>query len=399
LQEAEDVREIFKIYCEHRTLNRTILALETKGIKSKARPSARDRLVKTGRWTVDSLSFILQNPAYIGKKEVNKSMKDKDQGRLKPWQRYAVVDAAWPAIVDDEIYFNVQNIIEDNKARERSRLHGTKSRIFLASGLLKCGQCAGTLVGSSAHGRNKVHRYYVHSAKKGDVISCIQKRYSANEIENGIGEHLSEILLRAGHFDKIGETIRKSIKIKPEDLKRKKAHLSGELEKVTLGIQRTFKIQAEMDADSEGIKLVAQALQELGRKKKIFLDEIEQLKTAEGLESDLNVAVDDLKDRLEAFKRGWKKASAMNKKALLKNLLWGIVVTPTGLEIEYRLKDGLNSTGFLDSKCASFKTDTTIFDLNDYSHLRPPPASASSEVDNREIQKLQVVGNGSESRT
>lgn len=41
-----------------------------------------------------------------------------------------------------------------------------------------------------------------------------------------------------------------------------------EIDKTSLAIKRTFKLQAEMDADSDGIKLVAQELHELGRKRK-----------------------------------------------------------------------------------------------------------------------------------
>lgn len=397
--EAEQVRELFKLYLEHRTLSRTIAALETKEIKPKARPSRRNRLVEEGRWTTDSLNFVLQNPAYIGKKEVNKVAKDKDQSRLKPWQRYSIVEASWPAIVSEETFNAVQEVIQENKEKERNRLSTSERRIFIASQLLKCSECGGTLVGSSAHGRNKVHRYYVHSHKPGDVIKCAYKRYSADEIEQAIADHLCDMLLQAGHFNKVGEAIRQSVSVKPEEIKRRKARVSEEIKKLTLAIQRTFKIQAEMDVDSDGIKLVAQELQELGRKKKILADEMEQLKATENQCDDVEDAVDDLKERVEAFKRGWRKATPMAKKSLLKDLIWGIVVTQKGLSVEFRLKHGLNSSGFLDSKSTTFKTDSTVIDLAEHRRTNPRPADARSEDHNGDVEKLQVEGNGRACRT
>lgn len=241
---------------------------------------------------------------------------------------------------------------------------------------------------------NKVHRYYVHSHKKGDVINCTYKRYSADEIEAGIADHLGEILLRTGHFDQVGETIRQTITVKPEEAKRRKAQIQAELQKVTDGIKRTFKLQAEMDAESDAIRLVAQELQELGRKQRILTEQLEQAKDIENQGADVNDALDDLKDRLEAFKRGWKKASAMVKKSLLKDLLFGAVVTPKGLAIEYRLKHGLNSSGFLDATSTSLKSDATVVDLAAHRRTTPLTADAGSGSDNLYIGKLQVVENG-----
>ena len=397
--EAEQVRDIFKLYLEHRTLSRTIAVIEAKGIKPKARPSPRNRLVKEGRWTGDSLSFVLQNPSYIAQREVNKLNKHKGETRIKPWQRYAVVPASWPAIVAEWTFNSVQTVIQDNKAKERNRLDGAERRIFIATRLLKCAECGGALVGSSAHGKTKVHRYYVHSQKKGDVIKCSYKRHSADEIEAAIAEHLCEMLLQAGHFEKVGETIRQSITVKPEELKRQKSELSAEVQKLTLSIQRTFKIQAEMDADSEGIRLVAQELQNLGGKKKILMDQLEQLKATENFSADADDAIDDLKERLDAFKRGWKKAAPMVKKSLLNDLLWGVVVNPKGLSIEFRLKHGLNSSGFLDATSTSHKPNSTVFDLVAHRRNNPPPADAGSGIHNLDVQELQVVVSGRASRT
>lgn len=396
-EQAADVREIFSLYLENRSLARTIDVLQTNGIKPRVRSQISNRLAKDGRWTAESLYFVLQNMAYIGKKEVNKINKGKDQSRLKSWQQYSVVPASWPAIISQETFDNVQHVLEDNKLKERNRLDGAERRVFIASQLLTCGECGGTLVGSSAHGKNKVHRYYVHTQKKGDVITCSHKRFAADVIEDAISNHLSGILQKAGYFDQIGQTIRDQVSVKPEDIKQRKTTLAAELQKVTLGIQRTFKIQAEMEADSDGIRLVAQELQELGRKKKHLSETLENLHFEETKEADVKNAIGDLKNRLEAFERGWKKATPMMRKGLLKDVLYGAIVTGRGLSIEYLLKHDLNSASGTSSGAPSTgNSNGSVTHLGDHRQKRLEAALAASGPNNLDVGKLQVMKIGSQ---
>lgn len=396
-EQAADVRDIFSLYLENRSLSRTVDALQVRGIKPRVRSQISNRLAKDGRWTAESLYFVLQNMAYIGKKEVNKVNKAKDQSRLKSWQQYSIVPASWPAIISEETFNHVQHLLEDNKLKERNRLSGSERRVFIASQLLTCGECGGTLVGSSAHGKNKVHRYYVHTHKKGDVIKCSHKRFAADVIEDAISGHLSGILQKAGYFDQIGQTIRDQVSVKPEDIKKKKVNLVTELQKITLGIQRTFKIQAEMDADSDGIRLVAQELQELGRKKKYITEVLENLRFEETKGADVENAIHDLKSKIEAFERGWKKATPMMKKGLLKDVLHGAIVTGKGLSIEYLLKHDLNSeSGTNSSTVQAGNNSSTVTNLDDQRQKRNEAALAASGPNNLDVGKLQVIKFGRE---
>lgn len=340
--EAKQVRRIFELLIEQRSLSRTIDALTAEGIKPKSRGHSKDRLVKEGRWTIDSLSFVLKNHSYIGVREANKSNKNKDQAKLKVWQRYGTYKASWPAIINEMTFKTVQQILAENAERERMRLDTSEKRVFAASGLCQCEECGRRLVGQSAHGKKQVHRYYVHSTKKGDVITCSTKRIKADKIESKLAEHLSEILLQAGHFEQIEKRIRDMVAVSPETLKAEKDRLSAEVAKLNLAVKNTFKIQAALDADSDAIRETAKELEELSRKKRHLESELENLKVKEAAKGDVDDAINDLKERMSAFKRGWNKASAVIKKTLLKDLIYFILVSPKGLKIQYRLKHDLN---------------------------------------------------------
>lgn len=403
--EAIQVRCIFDTFLEQRTLRRTIEAIAPKGIKPKARATKRNRLVEEGRWTTDSLGFVLRNLAYIGKREVNKANQNTNPDLLKTWERYSVVAASWPGIVDLATFSEVQKVLDHNRERERLRLETSESRVFAASGLCVCEECGRKLVGQSAHGRNKVHRYYVHSSKKGDVIHCSVKRIKADEIESKIADHLTDILLDAGYFEQITGRIQSSVTASPEILKQERARLAKELQKAELAVRNTFKIQSALDADSDAIREVAKELEALSRKKKGLEAEIENLTTQETQKEDLDDAITSLKANLEAFHKGWPKASAVTKKALLQGILYAVIVGPKGLKIQYRLRHDLNRPVTPEDIQAAKERENKVIEMANKRRAKTSASDAASTASvstsgrdgtlyNLGINGSQVVGIG-----
>jgi len=392
--EVKNVRRIFEIFIEQRSLSRTIDRISVLNIKPKVRSSSRNRLANEGRWSVESLSSILKNKAYIGIREINKGNKNKDQSKLKVWQRYSASPASWPAIIDEVTFNTANSILKENQARERMRLNTSSSRVFAASGICLCEECGRKLVGQSAHGKKQVHRYYVHSTKKGDVINCSVKRIKADKIESKIAEHLSEILMSAGHFEQIENRIKEMIANSSDQLKEEKTSLMLELQKVTLAVKNTFKIQSALDANSEAIRETAKELEELSRKKHQIESELENLKAKEISKDDVENSINELKDRLTSFKKGWTKASAVLKKALLQDLIYFILVGPNGLKIQYRLKHDLNKDFTPTDSSATVDAENNVITIAERrrtkSSLRPPDSSSLDAHSN--FNSLGIVG-------
>lgn len=388
-EEAAQVRRIFELYLEQRTLSRTIDCLSTEEIKPKARKRPHNRLVEEGRWTNDSLSFTLRNKAYIAIREVNKGNQSKDQRKLKSWQQYGEFPASWPPIIDEKTFKAVNKLMDENTNTERMRLETSTSRVFAASGLCVCEECGRKLVGQSAHGKHRVHKYYVHSTKKGDVINCSIKRIRADKIESQIASYLGQILIQAGYFEQIETRIRDIATDSPERLKSEQKRLLRELADISLSIKNAFKIQSNLDADSLAIKETAKELEKLSHKKRLIETQLESLKTKEMIQNDLDDAIVDLKERLMAFKRGWAKAPAMMKKVLFKELIQLILISPQGVKIQYKLKHGLseplplleNNIISIDKHRSKKEKTTDLSVVNDKPY-------------NWDIQNLQVVGFG-----
>ena len=200
--ESEAIKEIFRLFIQHGSIGKTLPVIESMGFhpkkSSSKKSAASDRL-----WNPSVVRDILMNPAYIGMREINKMRKGEDPENLKPWQQYQLVKASWPAIIDSSTFQTVQEMLAENAKIERRRLEGAEQRIFLLSGILKCGECGRPLCGQSAHGRISIHRYYGHADKRNTVASCTLGRLRADEVEEAVLNHFTEVTTRAGYFENL----------------------------------------------------------------------------------------------------------------------------------------------------------------------------------------------------
>src|SRR5690606_1908811 len=106
-EEALLVKRIFEMYDEGQSLSSIADQLTQEKEKRKDIPSKKFRHIQEGRWTIDSVQNILKNHAYIGVRVVNGKNKNEDQSRLKAWQQYHMVPAAWPAIIEESVFSKV----------------------------------------------------------------------------------------------------------------------------------------------------------------------------------------------------------------------------------------------------------------------------------------------------
>ena len=149
-KEAAIVKEIFKLYLEANGLAEVAHKLNQLGFKNKSWVS-RSGNVRGGKpFCIDALWRILTYRGYIGKREVNKAKKDFPQSKLNPEERYTLVNASWPAIIDLATFKKAQEKLKTNK-----KTRPQSDYDFLFSGLLVCDECGGPLSGQTSLGRSK----------------------------------------------------------------------------------------------------------------------------------------------------------------------------------------------------------------------------------------------------
>lgn len=163
---APIVREIFSMYAAGMTVTQIINNLNARGLKtSRGVP-----------FNKNSLHRLLKNEKYIG---------------VYKWND-VVIEGGVPAIVDKELFYEVQEILKKNKAapaRARSQVE------YLLTTKIFCGMCGSNMVGESGTGRSRTY-YYYKCVKQKREKACSKKPVSKDWIEDlVINETIRRVLV------------------------------------------------------------------------------------------------------------------------------------------------------------------------------------------------------------
>jgi len=160
----------------------------------------RDELNATGfrtsfcrLFTVPSINAILENQTYLGRCVYNRRTESKwhrlidgnsvertDEGwERRPKSDWIVVDNAWPALISQDLFDQVQARRLDSRRRHRQTTGSSVRSGYLLTGLMYCSVCGGRLTGQTTiSGKGYRTRYYVcGSHHRGGKEAC-PKRYT-----------------------------------------------------------------------------------------------------------------------------------------------------------------------------------------------------------------------------
>lgn len=315
-QEAAKIREIFRVYLEEGTCAKAADALNEINLFHKTKSYRADDLVKEVPWTRNALHYVLRNPAYAGLREFNKKNKGKDQQTIKEVEQYGLVKASWPAIVDETTWKTTQESLDFALGKARLRLVGAEKRKFLLTGLLTCAECGYSLMGASGHGRNSVHRYYVHRHVKGRAVTCTLKRIPAQELEEKILARLDRVLVDEGYLDELEAKMVDISSRRQKDLSLEKTQLEEAIAKFDSEIKRTIQVQTQCP-DPTVDDIFRDQLRSLGDNKKsskVRLDEVETLLSEDVDPKQARAAIEI---NVALFKKAYAKSKATIQKRLL----------------------------------------------------------------------------------
>ncbi len=333
--EALVVRRVFELYLDSRSLKQTARRLMDENHLPKVHSEKRARLAREGKWTLYSVRSILKNMSYVGLREINKKNENEDQEYIKPWQKYQVVKAVWPAIVSSTVFEESQKALEEGRLVENQRLSTAESRVFLLSGIIRCEACGRALMGQSAHGSTKVHRYYGHSKYDLNGNACTVKNVRADDIETAVLNYLDEILLESGHLNRIENNIKSFLMASNDDLKKNKELKEKSLFALEAEIESALKFQFSLDAKSQTAQLLAEKLEKMAEQRKLLKTAVESVKDRLNAGGEAKAARLDLEDSLQKFKRGWKKANPIVQKRFLRRMIDCLIYTPNGIKAYY----------------------------------------------------------------
>lgn len=176
-KEKNLVNTIFQTYLNSRSFRKTCKYLNDTGYHTKSYFSKNNTFYKGNRFNYQRLSHILKNQLYIGKIEINKKNKDKEQSSLPFEQRYYITDGKHTPLINHDLFYKTQLLIANNTQIKKSFIP-KKLHVFLLKGLLHCGVCGFSMHTTWARGHGGDYFYY--------TCICNKKFLRADIIENEI---------------------------------------------------------------------------------------------------------------------------------------------------------------------------------------------------------------------
>ena len=224
-KEAEIVKRVFRLYLEGNGLTRIAQILTKDGIPV---PGESRDIGKTRRtalyssWKQTTIRRILDNRVYLGElvqfKRRKINYKSKRRITVPEEERY-ICRATHEAIIDEESFNAVQNILKKNKS-----FKGTKHD-YLFKGLLFCSECGARLnVTYSNYALKKYGEYrytticYSYSRLYSDI--CTRHSNSIPELEEVLIKHIKEVCSRYINENLQDELINMAKKQKQLELKQ-----------------------------------------------------------------------------------------------------------------------------------------------------------------------------------
>jgi site-specific DNA recombinase len=372
--ESNQVREIFRIFLEEGSILRAVRRLNESGIAKKVGRDREHRMASKGIWTFSTLRNLLENKAYIGIREVNKKYKSKDAYSLKPWQQYQEAKAAWPGIVTEETFYNVQKVLKANQSLDRPKLNHKNGSPFILTGRIRCAECGAPFIGETGHGRVSDHRYYGHKQYQEIPFTCPVRRFPAHMAEDAVEEHLAAIALNPKEFKKIEISISGTFTQEIDDLRSEKERLQTRLLEIDQESHKVFKLLGE-DMGDAGLSMVKEKIASLGEEKVRLLKRVTDIDQRKETASNSKKAVTELEDRIVEFKAGWTKGTFAQKKRLIRAIIDRLEVSPGLLGLFYLVPQDEETQG----------PQAPI--------LRPDFAKANSFQETLQVQNKKAAGN------
>ncbi len=267
-KEAEVVKRVFKLYLEGNGLTRIAQILTKDGIPVPGESRDIGKTRKTAlysSWKQTTIRRILDNRVYLGElvqfKRRKINYKSKRRITVPEEERY-ICKGTHEAIIDEESFNAVQNILKKNKS-----FKGTKHD-YLFKGLLFCSECGARLnvtYSNYALKRYGEYRYtticYSYSRLYSDI--CTRHSNSIPELEEVLIKHIKEVCSRYINENLQDELIsmakkQRSLELKQINNEKKLETLEQKISDIGLYIKNLYMDKVKgVVSENDYISLVA----------------------------------------------------------------------------------------------------------------------------------------------
>jgi site-specific DNA recombinase len=300
--EATQVRAIFDLYLEKRSLLQVVRELSRRGWRRKSWKTRDGRWREAKPWDVANLRRMLMDPLFAGMAKLG--------GQTFTGEHDGIVPKA--------VFAAVQEAMGENRRTGGAALRNSQGGLL--RGLLRCAPCDAAMVHTWARNHGRVYRYYVCSAaQKRGSDTCPTGSIPGNKVEEFVVEQIRLI----GSDPRLQrETFRQAlaqVAAQRRALKAEAKQLRDEVPRVRAEVDRLVKAVAGADgpaADALHDALAAQQerLVRLEARLHEVRSHIEDLARVQVEEADVTRA-------LQSFTPIWDVLHAQERERILRLLI------------------------------------------------------------------------------
>ena len=213
--EAQRVREIYRLYLEYGSLIPVVQELDRRGWQMKAWTTREGRSAGGSPFTKTTLHNMLTNAIYAGKVEFGGEIYAGEQER----------------IVDDDSWNRVQETLNLNGRRGGRNVRNKYSALL--KGIVRCASCDAGMIHTYVQKKNTLYRYYVCvKAHQRGWNKCPTKSVSAPTLEGAVVQHIRGICRNPEMLGEVMRQIAEQHAGRRSGLEKEQSVAERELEKL-----------------------------------------------------------------------------------------------------------------------------------------------------------------------
>lgn len=302
-EEAPAVKMIFDMMLKRTGYNAILEALRAHGYKTKA---GKD----FGR---NSLYEILHNPKYKGMyvynrvSPANPGNKKRNNHKYNPKEEMIVIPDGCPAIVSEETFDAVADIMDKRKTGHRV------IETYLLSGKIFCGECGARYVGNrkkSTGNRKPIITYRCNNRARKTAEACSNKEVNRDYLERFVIEMIEKTVFNDQIIDSVMEKLQEFIKKQHSEKSTMVSQMEKKIKQINIRMDNLTDILSESEVTDQQKDVLLQKIGKLADDKTKITECLEQEKME--LES-------EIPDR-QAIKRCFNKARQMFRDKTLDEL-------------------------------------------------------------------------------
>jgi site-specific DNA recombinase len=315
--EADQVRAIFDLYLEQRSLVLVVQELNGRGWRMKSWTTRKGHQRRGSPWNKRSLHPLLRNPLYAGLQRLGDEV-------FKGDHKAIVSKATWEA---------VQRILDGNRVNTGAD-HRNRTGALLR-GLLWCSACGRQMTHSWTRRSGRVHRYYVCTrAQKEGAAACPTRSISATKIEDIVFAQLRRIGADPELRRQTFQSALARVAAERRGLKAEAKRLDRDLAAANADLARHVRALAEANGAA------AAALQDATAtaQERVVALQARAVEVREALAADIVVDEGEVGRALEEFTSLWEVLAQAERERVARLVVERVTLSPDGdLDLTFAL--------------------------------------------------------------